>query len=100
MVNEIVWSIKANATFEAIISYLATEWSEREAIDFVNRVDEKLEVLRAHPKIGMLVKNKNNTYRTILHKRITLVYHYKPIKKELTLITFWNNWQNPKRLKY
>jgi len=98
MVNEIVWSFKANATFEAIISYLETEWSEREAIDFVNRVYEKLEVLRVHPKIGMLIKN--NTYRTILHKRITLVYHYKPRKKEITLITFWNNWQNSQKLKF
>jgi len=100
MVNQIEWSVKAEDTFENIVAYLEKEWTQREVINFVNRVYEKLELLRLFPKMGVPNTKKKNSYRTLIHKKITLVYHYKPIKKEIVLITFWNNMQNPKGYKY
>jgi len=100
MAIQIEWSEKAEDTFEGIIAYLEKEFTQREVINFVNRVYEKLELLQSFPKIGVPNARKKNTYRTSVHKKVTLVYHYKPIKKEIVLIAFWNNLQNPARLKY
>jgi plasmid stabilization system protein ParE len=100
MVNQIEWSVKAQDSFDGIINYLEKEWSQKEVISFVNRVNEKLELLRSFPKMGVPNAKKKNSYRTLIHKKVTLVYHYKPVKKEIVLITFWNNLQNPKGLKY
>ncbi len=100
MVKQIEWSVKAQDTFDGIIAYLEKEWTEREVINFVNRVNEKLELLCVFPRLGIPNSKKKNSYRTLIHKKVTLVYHYKPIKKEIILITFWNNLQNPKGLKY
>jgi len=100
MVNQIEWSVKAQDTFDGIIAYLESEWTPREVANFINRVSEKLELLRVFPKIGVPNSKKKNSYRTLIHKKVSLVYHYKPIRKEIVLITFWNNLQDPKRLKY
>ncbi len=100
MALQIEWSIKSEDTFDEIIAYLETEFTQREVVSFVNRVYDKLELLQTFPKIGVPNTKKRNTYRTLIHKKVTLVYHYKPIKKEIVLITFWNNLQNPARLKY
>jgi plasmid stabilization system protein ParE len=88
MVNQVEWSIKAQDTFDSIISYLEKEWTEKEVKNFVTRVYEKLELLRQFPEIGVPNIKKKNSYRTLIHKKVTLVYHYKPIKKKLYSLHF------------
>jgi hypothetical protein len=41
-----------------------------------------------------------STYRTVIHKRIILFYQYKPIKKELRLLAFWNTRQDPNLIRF
>ncbi len=91
MAIQIEWSIKAEDTFEGIIAYLEKEFTQREVANFANRVYEKLELLRSFPKMGVPTGRKKSTYRTLIHKKVTLVYYYKPIKKEIVLITFWDD---------
>jgi hypothetical protein len=52
------------------------------------------------PKIGNQTSKNPAIFRTLVHKKITVVYKYKPLKKEIELITFWNNQQDPKKLKF
>jgi plasmid stabilization system protein ParE len=75
------------------VEYLEREWSEKEVKNFTARVTRKLEVLQSHPRHGRRSNKKKNYYRTIIHKRITLVYQLRATRKELQLITFLNNWQ-------
>ncbi len=100
MVLEIIWSPEAIATFSSTLSYLRTEWSEKEVTQFKARVNQKLALLTLQPRIGKPSKKGSLIFRTVLHKRITLVYHYQPLQKQIELITFWNNWQDPKRSKH
>jgi len=98
MVSEIIWSPKAIETYIAIIEYLNAAWSKSEVEKFQIRVIEKLAILETHPRIGRPIMKGRRVYRTVLHKRITLVYHYYPAKRQIELITFWNNYQNPVNL--
>ena len=100
MVSQIIWSDGAIDTYNAIIKYLEDEWTDKEINNFATRVSDKLQALQMQPRMGRLVSKKYKVYRTLVHKRISLVYRYKPVKKEIELVTFWNNLQDPKRLKY
>jgi plasmid stabilization system protein ParE len=59
MVEEITWSPKAIITYDAVIVYLQEEWTEREVINFVTRVDKKLKLLQTHPRIGVVTGKKS-----------------------------------------
>ncbi len=100
MVLKIIWSPESLNTFLDTLEYVKTTWSDREAQDFSVLVNKKLELLLKFPRLGRRTRSVRNSYRTVIHKRITLVYHYKPRKKEIELVTFWNNWQNPNRLRH
>ena len=45
MAYEITWSVEARFTCLSIIDYLDREWTEREIINFVERVHNKLNLL-------------------------------------------------------
>lgn len=100
MVPKIVWSPEAIDTYNAIIQYLHDEWTDREVYHFGKKVAFKIHILQMQPKSGRLLNNRRAIYRTLIHKKTTLVYRYRVRKNEIELVTFWNNAQNPKRLKY
>ncbi len=100
MVDKIIWSPRALATFDVAINYLSEEFADKEVEKFILRVYAKLALLQKQPFIGAVAGKKRNYFKTLVHKKVTLVYHYKPVKKEIELVTFWNNLQDPKSLKY
>ncbi|PQJ12070.1 hypothetical protein CJD36_009790 [Flavipsychrobacter stenotrophus] len=100
MDNKIVWSEKSQKTFNDIIEYLLKEWTEKEILNFIDLVHSKLDLLYSFPYSGTTVPNRKNTFRTVIHKRVILIYDYKPLKKKVTLLFFWNTRQDPKGLKF
>ncbi len=100
MAYKIIWSAEARQTYFSIIDYLHTEWSDKEIVNFVNRVNYKLDLLVTQPNLGATHKRKYNIHKTVIHKHTSLVYHVKPIKKEIVLLTFWDGRQNPLKLKH
>jgi plasmid stabilization system protein ParE len=99
MVQEINWSIRAHVTFQNEFKYLEDNFSDVEMSRFARKIDEKLFLLKSNPRLGSKVGQKRNIYKTGLNKRVDLYYHYKPLKKEIILLAFWNTLQNPKKLK-
>lgn len=53
MAYKITWLSKARKTFDANINYLEKHWSEKEIINFVSAVDEKLDNISNHPHLGL-----------------------------------------------
>ena len=100
MVRKIIWLPEAIRTYLGIIDYLQSEWTEQEIAKFAELVRRKLATLEMQPRIGRRAGKKRNVFRTVVHKKVTLVYRYKPVKKEIELVTFWNNLQDPGRLKF
>ena len=100
MAYKITWSAESKSAYLGIIDYLAKEWSEKEIINFVNRVHFKLELLSEQPALGKPHKKKYNIHKTLVHKHVSLVYHIKTQKKEIVLLTFWDSRQEPGKLKH
>lgn len=100
MVYKVGWTPKALESYINNVSYLETKWTVREVRKFITDVEKKIKALSGQPTIGSARNKKQpNIRHTVIHKRVSLIYRYKPIKKEIELLLFWNTYQNPKKLK-
>ena len=97
MVHKIIWSPEAFRTYTATLGYLEKEWTEKEVNNFIARVNQKLNILKLQPLIGRPTGLRKNTHLTIINKRVTLAYTYKASKKEIELVSFWNNYLDPEK---
>jgi plasmid stabilization system protein ParE len=95
----IIWSPSALKTFEGRIDYLRRNWTEREITNFTKRVKEYLETLKEEPLIGKQTGKRKHSYIGLVIKEVSLIYRVKPIKKEIELLVFFDNRQNPKKIR-
>jgi len=100
MVQEVIWPPEAIASFSDIVSYLRETFSEKEVDKFADRVDAKLERIKFHPRLGSIKNKKSNVRKTVIHKKVILIYKYKPLRKEIYLLRFWSTLQDPSGSKY
>jgi len=97
---KINWTNRAWLTYIANIEYLELAWTPKEISNFVMLVDKKLTLLAKTPGMGsQRSKSYPNICCTLVHKRVLLIYKYKPSKNEIDLLVFWNPYQNPRKLK-
>jgi plasmid stabilization system protein ParE len=88
---KIKWIKRAWLTFEANINYLQNRWTSKEMSTFVIEVDKRLKNLSKYPGIGNSRNKKQADIRSVtIHKRVVLIYRYKPKLKEIHLLVFWN----------
>ncbi len=94
MVLKIIWSSLAIRTYTDNIKYLEKEWTEKEVYNFIIATEKKLEILKVFPKTGFPSKQNRYLRKTLIGKRIILIYRYKPRKNKIELVRFFNSWQN------
>jgi len=94
----VIWSPDALTSFEDRIEYLKINWTEKEIKNFKSRVNEYLDVLKERPFIGKPGKVKNIHIGLII-KQVSLVYRVKVNKKEIELVLFVDNRQDPKKIR-
>lgn len=100
MVYQVVWTAKAMESYVSNMKYLENAWTEREVRNFAAVTENKIKLLSTQPEVGTPRNKKQlNIRHTVLHKRISLIYRVKPLKKEIELLLFWNTYQHPSRLK-
>ncbi|MBI1768535.1 MAG: type II toxin-antitoxin system RelE/ParE family toxin [Bacteroidetes bacterium] len=95
---KVVWTPEAKETFSSNIDYLLSEWGEQVTLDFLDRVDEVVFRIKSNPNLFPIIKREDNVHRCVVVKQISLYYRIVSAQ-EIDLITFWNNYQNPERLK-
>ena len=94
---KISWTIEAKITYFAILDYLQAKWSNKEVKKFVEKTQKILEQISKNPKMFKHSKNKD-IHIGLITKQNSLIY--KVTSKEIVLLTFWDNRQNPTKLKY
>lgn len=99
MVPEIIWSPLAVRTYGENIKYLEKEWTEKEVENFINATAKKLKLLKQLPGTGYSSNQNRSLRKTLIGKRIILIYRYRPRKIVIELVRFFNTWQNPEKLK-
>jgi plasmid stabilization system protein ParE len=94
MVPKIVWSSLAIQTYLNNIAYLEEAWTKKEVNNFIKSTDTKLALIKEFPGIGYSSKQQPLLRKTLIGKRVILVYRYKQTKNTIELIRFFNTWQH------
>jgi len=100
IIKEVLWSDSARNSFDEIVFYLQTAWTEREVGRFVNRVSQMIATLRRYPEMCRPSMKRKNVRIGILDKHTQIIYHYKATKQQIEILLFWNMKRNPSKLKY
>ncbi|MEK6780919.1 MAG: type II toxin-antitoxin system RelE/ParE family toxin [Bacteroidota bacterium] len=74
MAKKITWSELAVNRYRHVIQYLLSEWTERDAIQFISKVDAKLFLLSRFPNIGRKTSHNNSIRQILLSKHNRLIY--------------------------
>ena len=92
------WTPEAEKAFSQNLEYLAYRWSNQVITDFINKVDDSLQIIALNPKAFPLHKSTLDIHKCVITPQITV--YYRIVNNDfIDLLTFWNNYQDPEKLK-
>jgi len=97
MALKIVWTKRADKSFDKIIVYLEIEWNTSVVRSFVKKTYDLLDILIEFPEIGSIENEEKNIRGFTLIKQVNVFYKIK--EDELIILNFFTNRQNPKKKK-
>ena len=98
--HEIVWSPRAFKSYEGILQYIEGEFNGVAVQKFVRKTMNILAHISRDPLMFRESEKEKNKHLVVITGKTTLYYRVKPRKKEVELLLFWDNGQNPGRLRY
>lgn len=99
MAYKIIWSPEAEKTFNKIVEYLDTNWSENEIITLVSKLEKVISFLRENPYL-FRSSEKENIHEVLITKHNLLLYQINIELKTVELLNFWDTRQHQnKKLK-
>jgi hypothetical protein len=90
------WSELAKFDYWNNIEYLEREWTLKEVYNFVDKVDELIDLL-SNENVSFKPTNYKNTFQVPVLKQITLYYRFE--ENTIQLLRFWNNYQDLENFK-
>lgn len=94
------WTPKAKKTFIDILNWLSVNWKNKETNKFINQTEDTIEQIKNNPYLYQASEKNEQIRRGIINHLVSLYYRIKPPKKEIDLLTFWDNRQNPTKNKF
>lgn len=92
MALSVIWSPKAEETFDEITDDLLESWSEKVVRRFVQETFETIDRIAIFPHSSPSFKSDPNIRRAIVNKHVSLFYRVQ--EEKIELITFWSNRQD------
>jgi len=71
---KVVWTREAEKTFNTIINYLLEKWTVKEAVSFVEIVDDIIEQIVIHPKMFKTSNYDFKSREAFITKHTTMFY--------------------------
>jgi len=94
---KLFWSDEAQDNLSGIISYLESEWSEKELVSFKEKLSRQLELIAKNPRIFPVSEVQPRLRKAVLSKHTTIFYEVKGY--EIHLAYLFSNRMDIKRLK-
>ncbi|TDE30276.1 type II toxin-antitoxin system RelE/ParE family toxin [Flavobacterium ranwuense] len=91
------WLTLAELTFLDEIDFILRKWNTNGVEKFTILVYSFIDALSQNPTIGKY-SPKRKIYSLVISKQTTLYYNVLKDKKQINLVLFWNNKQNPSLL--
>ncbi|MFM7488113.1 MAG: type II toxin-antitoxin system RelE/ParE family toxin [Cytophagales bacterium] len=97
MSYQLNWTEESIKTFNQNTEYLASDWGNQVVNDFLDRVDEVLELVSLNPSVFPVHNAASKVHRCIVNRRIIL--YFKIVDNgRVDLLTFWNTYRDPNQL--
>ena len=94
---KIVWNNNALLSLDNNINHLKKKWSMNDVVNFLNIVEEKVELLKKFPEIGTICDFKPLLRELVITKHITLFYEIEI--DTIYLHLFWVNFNDKENLQ-
>ncbi|MBW8050687.1 MAG: type II toxin-antitoxin system RelE/ParE family toxin [Cytophagales bacterium] len=98
MACRIEWSDTAKQQYQQVIEYLKTEWSVKDAENFIERVNKIITLISRFPGIGRKSVKRKRVRKYLLTRQNMLFYEIK--KNTIFLLAIYDTRQNPDKIKY
>lgn len=96
---EVIWSAKAKITFFNVLDYLEKNWTKKEIIQFNLRTEIVLNAIKRNPGIFPISPKYKEIRKAIVDRNNSFFYKTDQYNKKIYLLTFFDNRQNPDKLK-
>lgn len=91
------WSPRASSDYDIIITYLLKEWTQKEALKFIEKVEKTVALLLKTPKMFKAsIKNKQ-VRQCVMLPQVSL--YYRISHDTVEIIALFDNRQSPSKLK-
>lgn len=93
----ILWTDEAVENLENILSYISTNWTEREGNKFKARLSEQLNIISKFPGVFPASAITPRLRKAVLTKQIIIFYEFK--EQVIYIAYLFDSRQNPKKIK-
>ena len=94
---KIFWSDESLKNLEGILSYLETEWTEREVTIFKKKLSRQLDLIQKNPKLFPISSIQPRLRKAVLSRQTTIYYELKGF--EIYIAYLFNNKMDIRRIK-
>jgi plasmid stabilization system protein ParE len=94
---KLLWSYRALADLQNIISHLTENWTSKEIQNFARRLDKRIDLITANPGLFPKTTKRKNVRRSVLTKQTVIYYETK--ENIINIVTLFDPRQNPKKLR-
>lgn len=92
----VVWTNKAETSFNGIIDYLLDLWTVEIATNFVDIVEHTIELILEHPELFKVSECDNQSREAFITNHTTMFY--RVLDDQIEIEYFWGNFDNPDKI--
>ncbi|SFD05456.1 type II toxin-antitoxin system RelE/ParE family toxin [Algibacter pectinivorans] len=96
-VYKVLWTDHAISELKDTITYLETHWTNKELVNFSNKLDHTIELISKTPEIFPNALSKIEIRRAVVDKHNTL--YYRKNNNSIEIISLFANKQDPTKKK-
>jgi len=74
---KLFWSKESISNLESILSFLESEWTDREMTNFKRRLSKQLELIEKNPRLFPISDVQPRLRKAVLSKQTTIFYELK-----------------------
>ena len=98
MAYQIIVKKRFTNKVQKVLTYLEKEWSQKVAVEFLTKIDRRIELLTRQPYVGALSTKVKNIRGLLITRHSRLYYKIKDDK--VTILNMYDTRMHPKKKPY
>jgi plasmid stabilization system protein ParE len=94
----IIWMPRALRSFFQVYDFAKTNQGEKQAQDLAQKARENISLIVSQPYMFPAYDKRKYLRKAFITKFVSMFYRVKPRKKEIELLKFHDNRQDPKKI--